>query len=87
MDELPMATTLSQALPETLIHAMETRFGRRFTTTAAIRHQHGHSETHFEALPPDAVVFPHMTAEVQEIVRLCARHRTPIIPFGAGTSI
>ena len=25
--------------------------------------------------------------EVQEIVRICARHRAPIIPFGAGTSL
>src|SRR4030095_5137881 len=37
--------------------------------------------------PPDAVVFPQDTADVQEIVRLCAAHRVPIIPFGTGTSL
>jgi D-lactate dehydrogenase (cytochrome) len=37
--------------------------------------------------PPDAVVFPHTTEEVQQIVRLCAAHRVPIIAFGTGTSL
>ena len=31
--------------------------------------------------------FPVSTAEVVEIVKICAAHRVPIIPFGAGTSL
>lgn len=36
---------------------------------------------------PDAVVFPHSTEQVAEVVRLCNRHRVPIVPRGAGTSL
>jgi D-lactate dehydrogenase (cytochrome) len=36
---------------------------------------------------PDAVIFPETTEEVAEVVRLCAGHRTPLIPFGVGSSV
>jgi len=32
------------------------------------------------------VVFPQSTEDVQQIVRICARHDMPVIPFGTGTS-
>jgi D-lactate dehydrogenase (cytochrome) len=38
-------------------------------------------------MPPDAVVFPHSNEEVVAIVRACAAHAVPIVPFGAGTSV
>lgn len=34
---------------------------------------------------PQAVVFPENTEEVSRIVRAAAAHRTPVLPFGAGT--
>ena len=34
---------------------------------------------------PEAVVLPANTKEVAAIVRLCAKHRVPIVPRGAGT--
>ena len=36
--------------------------------------------------PPDAVLFPQKTDEVADAVRICAKHRIPIIPFGVGLS-
>jgi D-lactate dehydrogenase (cytochrome) len=33
------------------------------------------------------VIFPGSTEEVQEIVRICAAHRVPIVAFGTGTSL
>ncbi|MCC7439021.1 MAG: FAD-binding protein [Armatimonadetes bacterium] len=36
---------------------------------------------------PQAVVLPGSTDEVAEAVRICAAHRLPIIPRGAGTSL
>ena len=62
-------------------------FGNRVVTSAAVREQHANTTTWIENQPPDSVVFPQRAAEVQEIVRICARHRVPIIPFGAGTSL
>ena len=37
--------------------------------------------------PPDAVVFPQSTEDVQDAVRICAQHNVPVIPFGTGTSL
>ena len=52
-----------------------------------MREQHGNTLTWVGNQPPDAVVFPQSTEEVQQIVRLCAAERVPVIAFGAGTSL
>jgi D-lactate dehydrogenase (cytochrome) len=70
-----------------LIDALKVRFGARCSTATAVREQHGRDESPFDAAPPDAVVFAQSTEEVAEAVRLCARYRTPVIPYGAGSSI
>jgi len=67
--------------------ALAERLGDRFTTNLAIREQHGRDESWHPPCPPEGVCFPRSTEEVVEIVRLCAAHRVPMIPFGAGTSI
>jgi len=36
---------------------------------------------------PGVVVLPRTTEQVAAVVRLCARHKLPIIPRGAGTSL
>ncbi|GAB6043611.1 FAD-binding oxidoreductase [Endothiovibrio diazotrophicus] len=36
--------------------------------------------------PPAAVAFPREQAQVVELVRLCNRHRIPLVPRGAGTA-
>ncbi len=69
-----------------VIETLSRRFGNRFATNQSIREQHANSRTSVEAQPPDAVVFPHSTDEVVEIVRLCAAHRVPMVPYGTGTS-
>ncbi|MFL5133004.1 MAG: FAD-binding protein, partial [Microvirga sp.] len=63
------------------------RFGDRVATSAAVREQHGHTLTWVKNQPPDIVVYPRTTEEVSEIVKLCARHGVPIIPYGTGTSL
>src|SRR6056297_1197758 len=62
-------------------------FGDRFQTGQAIRDQHGHTTTWIRTQAPDAVVFPRSTDEVSEIVKVCAAHKVPVIPFGTGTSL
>ena len=70
-----------------VIGALRARFGERLSTSAAVREQHGKDESYHAPAPPDAVVFAHSTEEVAEIVRLCAAHKVPVIPFGTGTSL
>lgn len=72
---------------ETAIGILKQRFAERLATGAAIREQHAHTITWIPNQPPDAVIFARSTDEVAEIVRICAEHKAPIIPFGAGTSI
>jgi D-lactate dehydrogenase (cytochrome) len=74
-------------LNHAVIERLRQRFGERVTTSAAVREQHGKDESYHAPAPPDAVVFAQSTAEVSEIVKLCAEHKVPVIPFGTGTSL
>jgi len=76
-------TSLSPALLQAL-HAL---LGDRFSTSVALREQHGRGEAHHAAALPAAVAFAETTAEVSEIVKLCASENIPVIAFGAGTSL
>jgi D-lactate dehydrogenase (cytochrome) len=62
-------------------------FGNRLVTSQAVREQHGNTVTWIANQPPDAVVFPQNTEEVQQIVRICSANGVAIIPFGVGTSL
>ncbi|MEW9921121.1 FAD-binding oxidoreductase [Marimonas sp. MJW-29] len=66
---------------------LKQQFGERFQTGQSIREQHGHTTTWIPNQMPDGVVFAQSTAEVSEIVKVCAAHRVPIIAFGTGTSL
>ena len=61
--------------------------GDRVSDSRPIREQHGRDESHHPMAAPDLVVFAHSTDEVSAVVRICARHRVPIIPFGTGTGV
>ncbi|MFY2825622.1 FAD-binding oxidoreductase [Ruegeria sp. MALMAid1280] len=82
-----VALPRNEAGIETAVGILKQKFGDRLQTGQAIREQHGHTTTWIENQWPDAVVFPHSTAEVSEIVRTCALHKVPVIPFGTGTSL
>jgi D-lactate dehydrogenase (cytochrome) len=69
------------------ISALTAAFGNRVVTSQAVREQHGNTLTWVINQPPDAVVFPASTGDVQQIVRICAADGVPIIPFGVGTSL
>jgi D-lactate dehydrogenase (cytochrome) len=61
--------------------------GDRMNTSRGVRDHHGKDESYYPYAPPDAVVFPHSTDEVRDIVNICRRHKTPMIPYGVGTSL
>lgn len=73
--------------PPKLLEALRELLGERLSTSAYDLESHSRDESWHEAEPPDAVAFPRSTEEVAAVVRLCAAHRTPIVPFGAGTSV
>ena len=69
------------------VDILKRRFGDRLTTNASVCERHGTDESYHAPKAPDAVVFPETTAEVVEIVDVCRDHRTPLIPYGVGTSL
>src|SRR3954466_3176699 len=77
----------SPPAPPPLPHALAERFGERCSTGESVRHRHGRDESPYDTTPPDCVVFPTTGAEVAEVIRMCARHRVPVIAYGAGASI
>jgi D-lactate dehydrogenase (cytochrome) len=80
-------TDLTTTQLKTALDELGALLGDRLTTARAVRERHGKDETYHPGAPPDAVAFAHSTAEVGRIVEICARHRTPVIPFGTGTSL
>jgi D-lactate dehydrogenase (cytochrome) len=70
-----------------VVEKLAAAFGNRLVTSQAVREQHGHTLTWIPNQPPDAVVFPQTTEDVQKIVGICAQHNVPMIPFGTGTSL
>src|ERR1044071_2606176 len=62
-------------------------FGNRLITSRAVREQHGHTTTWLPTQPPDAVVMAQETSDIQDVVRVCAKHGVPVIAFGTGTSL
>ncbi len=74
--------SISTALTE-----LSSLLGNRLSRSKSELDAHGTSETHFAAAPPDAVAFPETTAEVSEIVKICAANGCPVIAWGAGTSL
>jgi len=73
--------------PAELLDALRSAFGERVSTAEAVRAHHGRDESRFDPQLPDAVVFAQSTEDVQTIVKLCARHNVPIIPYGNGSSL
>ena len=74
-------------LDPTVLEELRALLGDRLTTSRGVREHHGKDESYFPYAPPDAVAFPESTAEVRDIANLCRRHKTPMIPFGVGTSL
>ena len=70
-----------------MIDALRSLLDGRLSTSPAVREQHGHDESYHAPALPDAVAFARSSEEVAGIVRICARHRSPVIPYGTGTSL
>jgi D-lactate dehydrogenase (cytochrome) len=71
-------------LQEDLVAALS---ADRVVTGADELRRHGTDEGWHSAAAPDVVVYPLDTEEAAAVVRICGRHKAPIVPFGAGTSL
>lgn len=76
-----------ESLPVHLASTLSDLLGDRFTTSESVLDLHGRDESPYPPVAPWAVAFPESTDEVQAIVRACAAHHVPMIPFGAGSSL
>lgn len=87
MDDQPIQQRVTDEVLAAIKTALSAQFGNRYSDNATVREQHGHTLTWTVNQPPDVVVYPQTTDEVSQIVKLCARHKVPVIPFGTGTSL
>ena len=78
---------MSHPLPAALIQSLQQQFQHRFSQGESNRLQHGRDESVHAPQPPDGVVMAESTEEVAAVVRLCAEHGVPIIPYGVGSSV
>ena len=61
--------------------------GERVTAAEAAREHHSHDESSQKPALPDLVCYPQSAEEVSRILKVSARHRLAVVPFGAGTSL
>jgi D-lactate dehydrogenase (cytochrome) len=80
-------TATEPAARDAAIAEVRAVLGDRLTIAMAVREQHGKGEAYHKPAPPDAVAFVESTEEVVAVVKACAKHRIPVVPFGAGTAL
>jgi D-lactate dehydrogenase (cytochrome) len=81
------ATFASAAQLDSAVEALKSLLGSRASTALVQREHHSHGETYHPPAMPDAVCYPHTTEEVSEIMKISAKYKVPVIPFGGGTSL
>ena len=69
------------------MQGLSDRFGSRMIASEAALAQYAQSEGHHCHAPPFAVVQPVTIEEVQYLVSQAAQTATPIVAYGAGTSL
>jgi len=79
--------SVAPAPKDAVIASLHQLLGERLSTAALVREKHGRDASWHPCVPPDAVAFAQSTEEASEIVKICARHKVPLIPFGGGTGL
>lgn len=70
-----------------MIGTLKERLGDKVSTSPSVLDAHGRDENYPRTLPPLAVVFAESVGDVREALAWAREHNTPVIPFGAGTSL
>ena len=82
-----MPSVLPADVRQALVADLRALIGDRATTNPTQLEHHGHGESWHDHAPPDVVVFPTSSDEVSALMKVAARHRAPVIPFGIGSSL
>ncbi|MGB0495108.1 MAG: FAD-binding oxidoreductase [Kangiellaceae bacterium] len=69
------------------IQQLQKEFNSQITTSVSDCEHHGRDPGHSISIPPDAVIYPKSTEQVSEIIKICAQNKTPVIPYGVGSSL
>ena len=59
----------------------------RFTTSDSVLVNFAKGEDAYDRVKSEAVVFPNSNEELSEVLKLCNEHKTPVVPYGTGTSL
>ena len=77
----------AQSRVDEAIRELKALLGNRASTADSVRENHSHGESYHDPVMPDVVCLPHSTQEVSEIVKLSAKYKIAVVPFGAGSSL
>src|SRR5438105_2725382 len=70
-----------------MIATLKAHLGEKVSTTPAVLEAHGQDKSYPQIYPPLAVVFAESVQDVQEVLAWCRENKTPLIPYGAGSSL
>ena len=69
------------------IDELKAALGEKVSINETVREHHSKDESFHTPRLPDAVVFATSTEEVATVLKICNKHRTPVVTWGAGTSL
>ncbi len=70
-----------------MIGTLKERLGAKVSASPSVLEAHGRDENYPLTMPPLAVVFAESVRDVQDALAWAREYNTPVIPFGAGTSL
>lgn len=73
---------------EQVIQALKEKLADdQFSTNQTVKELHSKDETYHQTSLPDIVVFPKSTEDVTHIMKVAQKFKTPVTPFGVGSSL
>lgn len=87
MNDLTISAALRRPFPDACLAELRAIVVDRLSIAQAVREHHGHDESPYPDVLPDAVVFALSTEEVSRVAQVCNAHRVPLVPYGAGSSL
>jgi D-lactate dehydrogenase (cytochrome) len=70
-----------------VIDELRAALGQKVSVNETIREHHSKDESFHTPTLPDAVVFATCTQDVATALKICNDHKTPVVAWGAGTSL